>query len=52
MQSSVIGSSNSTLTGNSTPGSAGLASSEGAATLAKQAASSNLSTVGLIQGSG
>ena len=50
--SSVIGSGNSTLTGNRTPGSAGLASSDGAATFPKQAASSNLSTVRPIQGSG
>ena len=52
MPSSVIGSGNSTLTGNRTPESAGLAISEGAATFVKQAASSNLATVGLIQGIG
>ena len=41
MPSSVIGSSNSTLTENRTLGSIGLASSDGAATFTKQAASSN-----------
>ena len=49
---SVISSSNSTLTEDSTPGSVGLASSDGVATFTKQAASSNLSTVRPILGGG
>ena len=51
--SSVIGSGNSTLSENSTPGRIGLTSSAWVevAAIAGQAASSNLSTIGLMQSS-
>ena len=48
--SSVIGSGNSTLSEKSAPGSVGLASSDRVS--AGQAASSNLSTIGLMQSNG
>ena len=50
MPSSVIASGNSTLSENSAPGSVELASSDGV--LAGQAASSSLSTIGLMQNNG
>ena len=51
--SSIIGSGNSTLSENSTPGKIGLTSSDGVrvVTLMGQAASSSLSTIGPMQSS-